>query len=366
MNGETAEQPAVKNSRRRVLGKLALLLFSLLVALIAIELVLRKRDLTFSIENDPNYDRSERYFYPDPARLHPYAAPGEKPGLTVAVIGDSFTNGVGVPYLDKYGVRLEYLLNLNEGVAPAVVHVKAQDGTSTFTHFRFLKPLFEEHGKPDVVILGICLNDTEDENNREEFKTWRNKGIPRPPEGFTKRLCNFSKLATFIYNKKEVVRAMTAHEAYYQNLYADEYSGYKSFVKHIGLIKANLDEQGVIFFAVIWPLLGDLNPATYKFDAIHEKIHGVLEAQGVPYVDLKPTFMGKNAERLQAIPFVDGHPNEIAHRMASETIFKALVEQKIIPITYRPQHASGLVSGRYRRRYDNFNPAKHAQPETEK
>jgi hypothetical protein len=54
---------------------------------------------------------------------------------------------------------------------------------------------------------------------------------------------------------------------------------------------------------------------------------------------------------------VDGHPNEIGHRIASEVLFRALLTQKLIPEAYVPQHQSGPIEGTYRASYEKLNPA---------
>ena len=338
-------------------GKFGLLFFTLLLLFAIIEVVLRGKDRSFTLEGDPNYDRQERNYYPDDTRRNPYLRPGEEPGLKVAVVGDSFTNGAGIPYQDKYAVRLEALLNINSNVAPAAVYIAAKGGTSTYDHYRYLQPLFDQHGEPDVLVLGICLNDAEDHQKNQVHGAWRMDSVPRPPEGFMGMLCGVSRLACLIYNKKEVVRAMAAHEDYYQLLYQEDYMGYIKLVGHIRLIKETCDERGIQFFAMVWPLLGDLNPKTYKFGNIHDKVHTILEDNEVPYVDLLPYFIGKSSTRLQAVPYVDGHPNEIGHRIASEVLFRALLTQKLIPEAYVPQHQSGPIEGSYRASYEKLNPA---------
>lgn len=359
------DQPALSPKKKGpgLAGKLGLMFFTLLMLFVIIEVALRGKQTAFTLESDPNYDRQLYNYYANDARRNPYVRPGEAPGLKVAVVGDSFTNGAGIPYQDKYGVRLEALLNLNSNVAPAAVYIAAKGGTSTYDHYRYLKPLFDQHGDPDLLVLGICLNDTEDHQKNQVHNDWRLDSIPRPPKGLMGALCKVSKAASFVYNKKEVVRAMHAHEDYYQLLYQEDYMGYKKFVGHIDLIKKACDERGIKFFAMVWPLMGDLNPKTYPFHNIHEKVHKVLEDNEVPYVDLLPHFLGKNSTRLQAVPFVDGHPNEIGHRMASEILLRELLERELIPPQYAPDHQSGSVAAGYQSFYQKLNPTEQGKKE---
>jgi hypothetical protein len=56
-----------------------------------------------------------------------------------------------------------------------------------------------------------------------------------------------------------------------------------------------------------------------------------MTSLGVPVIDLSPLYIGIPLERLQVIPGVDRHPNEIAHRMAAERIYLWLEELKLLP-----------------------------------
>jgi hypothetical protein len=349
--GDPAKAPLSKGAA--ILGKIMLTFFTLLILFVFFEIALKKKNSTFSIDTDPNYDRQERNYYPQEKRMNPWVKEGETP-YKVAVVGDSFTNGAGVPYQDKYAIRLETLLNLNDDVRPAAIKLWAKGGTSTYDHYRYLEHVVE--WEPDAVVLGICLNDAEDHQKNKTHSAWRAASAPQPPKGFMKWLTSWSNVASFVYTKKEVVRAMKAHEEYYQLLYQDDYHGYQKFEGYLGEIKKELDKRDIKFFVMIWPLLGDLNRETYAYHNIHEKVHAVLEGHQIPYVDLLPHFIGKNSTRLQAIPYIDGHPCEIGQRMASEVLYRSLLEHEIIPPEYAAKTSSGKVSGSYARFYEMMNP----------
>ena len=69
----------------------------------------------------------------------------------------------------------------------------------------------------------------------------------------------------------------------------------------------------------------------YPFYEIHKKVDALLTSLGVPHLDLSSSFKGIPLERLQVIPGVDRHPNEIAHRMAAEAIYLWLEKEKAVP-----------------------------------
>ena len=219
---QTTSTPPAK-TRNELWGKLGLLFFTVLILFVILEVALNKKSGEFSLATDPNFDRHERSYYPNDQRKNPWVREGED-SFKVAVVGDSFTDGAGVPYQDKYAIRLEALLNLNADVKPAAIKVFAKGGTSTQAHYSYMKHAIAWGA--DVVILGICLNDTEDHHDNKIHSAWRADSFPQLPTGFMKWLTGWSNVASFVYTKKEVIRAQKAHAQYYQKLYQEDYQGY--------------------------------------------------------------------------------------------------------------------------------------------
>ncbi len=58
---------------------------------------------------------------------------------------------------------------------------------------------------------------------------------------------------------------------------------------------------------------------------MHDRLHEALANEQVRFLDLLNDYRGRDPFRLQVIPFVDSHPNEIAHRLAAESIFEYLL-----------------------------------------
>jgi len=96
-------------------------------------------------------------------------------------------------------------------------------------------------------------------------------------------------------------------------------------------ISKTTQERKVPLVAVVFPLFGIAMNAHYPFYPIHEKINALLESLTVAHIDLSSIYAGIPLERLQVIPGVDRHPNEIAHRMAAERLYLWLEEQKLLP-----------------------------------
>ncbi len=272
------------------------------------------------------YDRTE-------ARAHPWTL-GASNLLRIAVIGDSFTVGVGVQTDDTYGARLERLLNLNAGSVPAEVRIYAHPGTSTFQQ----KPLLQAAlaHKPDIVIQGICLNDFEDWSHPMKIQRWRAEWM-HEPSPFQLFCIRHSRVAAFIGARAWAARSPRRCVAYYRHLYDPNGTGALRFKNAIEAFRDACAARGAVFVPVVFPLLSfDFSPERYPLSFAHDAIRRICDECGVPSLDLLPAFRGVSPERMQAVPGIDPHPSEIAHHIAAETILNHLLERGLVDETYRP------------------------------
>ena len=316
---------------KQLFHRLLLVLFAVVLSLGAAELGLRllKEKSSTLASKLPYFDRSRFRYISQPGRDHPWTA-AKMPALHIAVIGDSITAGAGVLPYDRYGNRLEALLNLNEGVTPALVSTFARPGSSTFQQTSLLREALAQD--PDIVILGICTNDLEDWNNPTEFKAWRNQAIPLPPPASMR----WSRILTWLHGRMEALRTAHAHVEYYRRLYDESYSGRHLFDQALGEFHDACVEAGVPLIAVLFPMLSrDLREERYPFGFVREAQTAMLAAHDIFTFDLWPLFEGKETMRLEVFPGIDGHPNEIAHCLASEGIYRFLLEKGYLGDEYR-------------------------------
>ena len=176
---------------KTLLKKLCLLAMTILFTLLAVEIVLRVRPP--APRPDPAADRGLLFYALAPERNHPWSRAATNV-LRIAVIGDSFTQGSAVQSDDRYGTRIERMLNLNTGVPPVEVKTIAQSGTSTFQQKKMLDQALAWN--PAVVVLGMCLNDAEDWTHPTRLKRWREEWMPHAPPEFLAIMMRHSKLAT--------------------------------------------------------------------------------------------------------------------------------------------------------------------------
>jgi len=313
------------------LARVGLVTAGFAVALLVLELVLRIVGLDAPAELDPSFDRPAVFYRPQAARMNPWAT-GQSDTLRIAVIGDSFTDGQGNHGYDAYPARLEALLNLNKGQRPAEVRIYAERGSPTRGQLKFLHRALE--WGPDIVVLGIFLNDTERVNSRKLLARRRDLR-PRVPKGRLAWVLRRSAVLAWTYQRLENARCSRDTMAYFQYIYDPEYEGFKQFARAIRTFRHLTKKDGVRLLAVVFPGMA-ANGADYRFEFAHERIREVLESSKVQSLDLREVYDGTMPLRMSAVPVVDSHPSEIAHRMAADAIFHRLLKDGAIDSGYRP------------------------------
>jgi GDSL-like lipase/acylhydrolase family protein len=278
-----------------------------------------------------------------------YEYPRAKPAghFRIVVLGDSFTRGGAVNFDDSYPKRLERYLNTFglPGAPLFEVLDMAVAGTSTPEQADLLWRRAEKLS-PDLVVLGFCLNDAEDMSRRDELRRLREAdhvGFFQKPEGAHGFLYQHSALVRLVAHRVFNARTYRGQIRYYRALYRDDYSGWQRTRQALADIGRFAQEKGTPVAAVVFPLfswgLGD----DYPFVEIHEKIHRALDEVGIPYRDLLEFYRYMDRERLEALPFRDPHPSEIAHRIAAESLWRFLVDRRLVPETFEERGARRAV-----------------------
>ncbi len=323
---------SVRHAMKKLIMKLLLALWAVALSLVAIEIVLR---LMSDRTPNPLADRSRTFYDQAISRMSPWAR-GETNVLRIAVIGDSFTRGVGVQMDDRYGDRIERMLNMNEGPLPARVTVYGRSGSTSFQQIGMLRHALER--KPDIVILGICINDTEDWTRPGEIRAWRDEWMPGELSGFQALCVRHSRVAAFVVERMRAMRSLQGCIHYYRHIYDPDYSGVARFRNSLEIFRDECAARGAVFVPVILPYLSfDFSPGRYPLQFAHDHIHEICDGLGVEYIDLLPAFRGTRPDRMQVIPGIDPHPSEIAHRIAAEAIVDYLLEHRHLDAAYRPK-----------------------------
>lgn len=304
-----------------------------LFSVLTLEICLRILEPRQPLDPKATWDRSPTFF-DLPAHQGVSLTPGVEP-LRIALIGDSFAQGAAVQEDDRYASRLERLLNTHTNLPPVVVNAHVRAGTSTYQQLELLEEALRE--KPRLVMLGICLNDTEDWTNPDQLVAWRKRWWPAPPGGLLAPLVRHSRVAALVQRKVADLRMRRGYLRYYEELYRPDYAGWKRFAGALAEFKRRCDEAGCPLVATVFPLLtDDFTEGRYPFARQHEAILAEMDRNGIARLDLLPVFRGKIPLRMTAIPAIDPHPSEIAHRIAAESMLDLVVRNAGLDQSYTP------------------------------
>lgn len=81
--------------------------------------------------------------------------------------------------------------------------------------------------------------------------------------------------------------------------------------------------MGAGLLVVVFPDLDFLSRGDYALRPIHARLADFFDAQGIQQIDLTEVFAKHGPEALRVHP-IDGHPNEIGHRLAAEALLTEL------------------------------------------
>ena len=324
--------------KRIIVYRLLLAVFSVVCVLLVLEVFMRV--LPPAPAPDPMGDRSRFFYLIDDECRHPWSR-GATNVIRIAVVGDSFSAGVGVQEDDRYAERLERQFNGRRGLPPVEVRIWAECGTSTYQQIGLVDKALK--WRPQIVVLGICLNDTEDKTKPIELHRWRQRLMPQIPVDKLR----YSRALGWIYTKLKWWECHKMERRYYRRLYNPSYSGFMRFCEAVAIMNDKCAEANAKFVPMIFPLMSDTDSfrkGDYVFEYAHEAIHRRFEELHIPYLDLLEAFREAAPDRLVTLPKYDPHPNEIAHRMAADALMQFLTDGGYIAPEYMPpQHGSAML-----------------------
>lgn len=303
--------------------KLALLCLGVFISLSLLEVGVR----VFNKLNVPVVwrDRPSRWYVPEGTvdNRDFYYPPEKAEGVfRVIVVGDSFTYGGKGHFDDTFPKRLERMLNLNEHQRKVEVLNWGVPGYSTAQEYELVKKAVDSY-HPDLIILEVTLNDpelqpygaTHHPRKKGKFKVFLERNWQ------TYQLVS-SRISATILDKQYI--------QYYQDLFnhPDTWHHFSGAVKHIAHLTK---ERNVPTVAMIFPLFSHPLNEKYPYADITNKAIAEFELNEFPILNLFPYFKNIPPQRLQAIPGVDSHPNEIADRIATDALYSWLKKQKLLP-----------------------------------
>lgn len=333
-NTSPSLSPTPPSALKATLIALALSIFGLLFALILLEVGFR---IFYFVAGQPKHwvDRPASYLMPEKSSTlqdRPYDPKKPKNTFRIAVVGDSFSFGPYLQFDDTFPKRLERWLNLNEKQPHVEVINYGVPRYSTTHEVDMVKRAISEQA--DLILLQITLNDPEVKPYRPTaLLADATTGQLNLEKSWIHHLRSVQFILTRLYNW----RSAREYRDYFFKLFRSK-SAYGSFNSALKSIKQSSDSANVPVVAVVFPLFGLMVDQKYPFFKLHKTVRKCLKKLSIPALDLVENYRDIPIERLQVLPGVDRHPNEIGHRIAAEGILKWMRDENLVPAEILPQH----------------------------
>lgn len=310
---------------RSMLQGVILFTLSLAICFALVEILFR----CFSAKSTilPSKDQVRTWYFPEKnIGRHQLIYSEQKPEgvFRVAVVGDSFSFAGKMQYGDGFVERLGRLLNYNNGVKAEVLNL-GRPGMSTYDEVAIVDLAIRKF-HPDLLILQITLNDPRRETYRPTH--WFQDKYGRVK--LDGKLFNRSHFLNWIFTRYSSSILQREFRQYYRNIYENN-SHWPEFVDSLRRISELASQHKIKLASVIFPLFEEPLNRSYPFRDYHKKIEVELKALDLPYLDLFKFYKNIDHLRLQAMPGIDAHPSEIAHRIAADSLYRWLIKDRFLP-----------------------------------
>lgn len=325
---------------KQIIHNLFALFVGTLVSLLVAEGAVR---LGESFSSPARWSDRPRYYFRHEASTtmqdFPYENPKPAKTLRIGVIGDSFSFAPYMQFTDAFPKILERMLNLNVGDLRGEVINYGVPAYSTSHEVAIVEKAISEEA--DLILLQITLNDPEIKPYRPTGITVFNKFGALELNGRLKSLLSYWHTANFVVTRIHNENTRRNYVDYFNDLFTPRSAAWTQFRSSMRTLVRKARRSKKPIYAVVFPLFGMPMDDSYPFFECHERVAKLMHQLEVPMLDLFSTYKGIPVERLQVMPGIDRHPNEIAHRMAAEAIYdwlsyteKAIPESLIIRSRY--------------------------------
>jgi hypothetical protein len=227
----------------------------------------------------------------------------------IMMLGDSFILGWGVPFDDIIAKRMERRFAA-EGKKVEVISAGVGNYNTTMEAEYYLTRGFKFH--PDVLVLNYVVNDA------EPIPSYKDNGF------FAR---NSELLVVFMGAMDSFMRRFGPEkpwDQYYLGLF--DTPGWAASKEAMHKLAEATRQQGTKLIIVSWPELHDVK--SYRLQRITDLVHGVADAEHVPFIDLLPAVKDVESSKLW-VTAPDPHPNAYANGLYAAYLYPML--QKYLP-----------------------------------
>ena len=230
----------------------------------------------------------------------------------VLAIGDSFTFGIGVQLDDCWTEVLERGLAERQGRPVEVINAGFAAGFQP-AHYESWLASDGIRLAPDVVAIGLCLNDL---HVRVPLYAYE------PPTWVTQPCGGCSALLNALQSAAAAPQGEPWKRPDYAQLVRDQPEQWKEVQDALSRTRALLAEQGIRLLVVPLPMVTGMGPDS-PYAELLKMVSVFCEAEGIEHVDLVPRFEGQDERSLWVHP-TDQHPNDRGHRLIAEGVLDYL------------------------------------------
>lgn len=276
-------------------------------------------------------------------REHPLEKP---PGVfRVMVLGDSFMEGLQVPFESSFPSLLERELARTSGRPVEVVNASVS-GWGTDDELRYLADYGVKY-RPDLVLIAVCLHNDIEDNLRERWHTIRDGSLieqPRAPaswlgykvvelKGFIATRSHLYQLWRRAWHRRDMEdtgRQLNDHVAqlFREPMPEQIALGLKLTRLMLQGIQALSAQSGGRVALVLIPLRAQVSDSALAASAGGARpqrlVTAIADSLGIPVIDLLPAFRQWTAQQGGDLYLEEGHWNETGHRVAADTTAKVL------------------------------------------
>jgi len=247
----------------------------------------------------------------DNIAYYPVKSPGKK--HRVAFLGNSFTVGQGIKNVDDRFVNI-----IRRDCPDLEVHCLAANGLRTRAELKFVNRIAEKGYQFDYVVLCYALNDLVDLMPENRILIDRIYSDYKNEMGYLDSASYF--INTWYYRLK------AKNDADITNYYGFVKRGYAGPEWHeqqkcLAALADTIQRRGGKLLVVTFPFFNAVGGNTYEYQYIHQQLDRFWDGINIPNLDLLPTFSSYQPAVITVNKF-DAHPNELAHRLAAESIEK--------------------------------------------
>lgn len=230
------------------------------------------------------------------------------PGVPrITMLGDSFTEGWGVPFPNTFSKRIEGLFAAHEAKAEVI-----NTGVGNWDTIQEVEYFLTEAYKyqPDIVVLNFFVNDAEPVSK------------DKPPNLLLRHCYSCVFLAGRIDGLRRLLSDRPDWAHYYLGLY--DHGRAQGWLKAKASVKKLADyckSHGIKLLVASLPELHDVQH--YRLQEITDLVNEAARENGVAFIDLLGSVKSEDSSKLW-VTQPDPHPNSLANKLFADALYQKL------------------------------------------